>query len=98
MTIPVHRNTDARTCGATTVVSGQSTVYANGLLIAVNGDPNSHGDGNLIAGCNNVYIGGKLVVNHSPDGASADSLCPPLGGDHCGPNTAQGSPNVFIGD
>lgn len=98
MTIPVHRDTDSRTCGATTTVSNQSTVYANNLLIAVNGDPNSHGAGNLIAGCKEVYVEGKLVVNHTPDSSSADNLCPPLGGDHCGPDTAQGSPTVFVGD
>lgn len=26
---PIHRHSDGRVCGATTVVSGQSTVYAN---------------------------------------------------------------------
>ena len=45
----IHRNTDPRACGATTIVSGQSTVYANDKLISVNGDPNSHGGGALAA-------------------------------------------------
>lgn len=98
MTIQVHRNTDGRACGATTTVSGQSTVYANNLLISVDGDPNSHGSGALEAACNEVYCEGILVVNNTPDSAASDDLCEPLGGDHCGPSTAGGSPNVFVGD
>jgi len=94
----VHRHTDPRSCGATTVVENQTTVFANGLLIAVNGDPNSHGSGGLISGSNQVFIGGIAVVNNTPDGASADSLCPGSGGAHCSPVTAGGSSNVFVGD
>ena len=93
----VHRNNDPRVCGAVTVVSGQSTVFVNGELWAVNGDPNSHGDGALIAGSRRVFINGIAVVNHSPDGASADALCP-TGPPHCAPVTAGGSPNVNCGD
>ncbi len=94
MTIPIHRDTDPRVCGATTVVENQSTVYANGLLVAVDGDPNSHGAGNLIADCNNVFINGKEVVNHSPDDAVSDNAGhgPPV------TITAGGSSNVFVGD
>ena len=94
----IHRNTDPRVCGASTVVVGQSTVFANSLLVSVNGDPNTHGGGNLIAACKNVYINGIMVVNHSPDNASPDGLCPIIGGPHCAPATAGGSPNVFVGD
>ena len=43
MTIPVHRITDARVCGAVTEQAGNSDVFANNLLVAVDGDPNSHG-------------------------------------------------------
>tara|TARA_B100001778_G_scaffold52674_1_gene39824 strand:+ start:7045 stop:7338 length:294 start_codon:yes stop_codon:yes gene_type:complete len=93
-----HRDTDPRTCGATTIVEGQSTVFINSLLQSVNGDPNTHGAGNLIAACKNVFVGGILCVNHTPDNAAADNLCPPLGGAHCAPATAGGSPDVFIGD
>lgn len=92
----VHRNNDPRVCGAVTVVSGQSTVFVNGELWAVNGDPNSHGGGALIAGSRRVFINGIAAVNHSPDGASADALCPAP--PHCGPVTAGGSPNVNCGD
>jgi|TARA_S200002703_G_C3718150_1_gene220607 uncharacterized Zn-binding protein involved in type VI secretion len=96
MSIPIHRDTDSRVCGATTVVENQSSVFANGLLIATFGDPNSHGGGGLIAACNNVYIKGIIVCNHSPDSASADSICPIP--PHCNPATASGSSNVFVGD
>lgn len=94
----IHRNDDGRSCGATTVVSGQSTVYANSKLVSVDGDPNSHGGGALSAACKQVYINSKMVVNHSPDGAAADALCPTVGGAHCGPSTAAGSGDVFVGD
>ncbi len=95
MTIPVHRHSDVRVCGATTIATDHK-VFANKLLIAVNGDVNSHGDGALIAGSKNVYCGSILVVNHSPDGSAADALCPLA--PHCAPITAQGSENVFVGD
>ena len=94
----VHRHSDSRACGATTVVSGQSNVYANSLLISVNGDPNSHGGGALVAGSRRVYINSIAVVNHTPDGAAADNLCIPLGPPHCAPVTASGSPDVYVGD
>ena len=94
----VHRLTDLRICGAVTIVIGQSSVYANNLLIAVNGDPNSHGAGNLIAGSRNVFINNLAVVNNTPDLAIPDGLCIPIGGPHCAPITATGSPNVFVGD
>ncbi len=97
MTIAIHRHGDGRVCGATTVVSGQSTVFANDQLVSVNGDPNSHGNGNLSAGSNNVFINSLAVVNNSPDGASADSLCP-VPSIHCAPVTSSGSPDVFVGD
>ena len=37
------------------------------------------------------------VVHHAPDPAAPDALCPPLAGAHCGPDTAQGSPDVYTG-
>jgi hypothetical protein len=92
----VHRQTDLRVCGHTTIVQGQGTVYANNLLIAVDKDPDNAGGGNLIAACKNVYINGKMVVNNTPDHAEPDSECPV--DPHCDPYTAQGSPNVFVGD
>lgn len=96
MSIPVHRDTDNRICGAKTIVVGQTNVYANGLLIAVDKDPNSHSGGNLIAACNNVFINGKLVVNNTRDNAYPDGFCPET--PHCNPMTTQGSPDVYVGD
>ena len=90
----VHRHGDARVCGATTIVLGQGTVYANGLLVSVNGDINTHGAGALVAGSNNVFAEGKAVVNNTPDLAVIDSL------GH-GPQltkTAAGSSDVNVGD
>lgn len=93
----VHRDTDPRACGATTVSAQGKSVYVNGLLWSINGDPNSHGDGALAAGTNNVYIGGIAVCNNN-DSAAPDSLCVPLGGSHCAPNASGGSSNVYVGD
>lgn len=92
----VHRDSDSRSCGAATTVTGQTSVFANGLLIAVQGDPNSHGGGNLDASINpgTVFIEGKeLVVVGSS--AGADGYCPDPGGAHCSPSAASGSPDVF---
>lgn len=97
MTIAVHRDTDARICGHTTVVSGQSNVYANNLLISVDGDPNDAGGGELDAsGTKNVYINNKKIVNNTVDNAAPDSSCP--ASPHCNPHTDQGSPDVFVAD
>lgn len=89
-----HRDTDSRICGATTVVSGQSTVTVNGLLWAVEDDQDSHGGGGLIPTETTITIEGKPVIVNSPDSAKADLLCPidPI---HCNPKTNSGSGNVF---
>lgn len=88
----VHRHEDARACGATTVVSENTTVFANSKLIAINGNVNSHGAGALIAGSDNVFIGGVAVVNNTPDSAATDTL------GHSNTQTAAGSSNVNVGD
>lgn len=63
-------------------------------LWAVQGDPNTHGDGALIAtNPQTVFIWNIPIIVHSPDHAEADDDCPGFG--HCDPMTAQGSPNVF---
>ena len=92
----LHTNNHSRICGATTVVSGQSNVFAEGELVSVNGDNNSHGSGDLIAGSNREFVDGKAVVNNTPDAANADDLCPLP--PHCGPDTDQGCTTVFVGD
>lgn len=85
----IHRNGDSRSCGATTIVEGNSTVFANGKLIAVRNDPNSHGNGRLINTGTTVFIEGKPIIVHSPDPATPDNA------DHPNPMTASGSLNVF---
>lgn len=88
-----HLNGQARICGASTVVSGQSTVYVNGQLWAVENDPNSHGEGGLIPSGYGVFIEGKPIIVHAPDSAQPDLLCPLV--PHCDPATAAGSGDTF---
>lgn len=85
---PVHRNTDKRSCGASTIVRGNSTVFVNNLLCAVKGDPNTHGRGDLLATVNpgTVFVENKeLVVQGSS--ARPDTI-------HSNPRSADGSPDV----
>lgn len=82
----IHRDGDQRSCGATTRVIGQSTVYLNGKLVSVEGDICSHGGGALKADNNTSkwYINGKKVV-YNQSGASPDLL------GHINPKAASGS-------
>ena len=93
----VHRQGDSRICGATTVAQ-QNTVRANGRFISIQGDPNTHGGGSLKATdtVGKVRIGGIPVILIN-DPSSADSLCPTVGGPHCGPDASSASPNVRAG-
>ena len=84
-----HRNSDLRACGAQTIVQGQSTVTVNGKLWAVKGDPESHGNGELINTFTGVYIHGIPVIVNTPDPATVDDAT------HSNTQTAQGSPNVY---
>lgn len=78
----IHRHGDSRYCGATTIVSGQSKVYVEGKLVAVEDDQSSHGGAPLkpVYGAKNIYIGGKLVIcaagdeAKSPDSAKHPAL------------------------
>lgn len=70
-----HRDGDSRFCGAITNVTGQSSVFVNGILWAVEGDLDSHcNEGALIAsyGAKNVYIEGKNVICAVGDTADSD--------------------------
>jgi hypothetical protein len=89
----VHRDTDDRSCGASTNAANPN-VYTNNLLTAVDGNPNSHGGGGLIAANPNVYIGNKLTVIQGND-ANPDAICPIP--PHCNPAATSGSGNVYIG-
>lgn len=90
-----HRFDDLRACGATTIVTNQSTVYVNGKLWAVKGDPNTHGAGGLINTGTTVFINGINVIVNTVDHAHPDGVCPVAGGAHCDPFTASASDNVF---
>ena len=81
-----HRNGDSRACGAATVVGGQDFVKVDGELWSVDGDPNDHGGGALSTSHSWLTIADKGIIVVG-DSASADSLCIPLGGDHCGPSS-----------
>ena len=96
MSIAVHRNSDSRSCGASTNVQGQANVFVNGKLASVLGDPNTHGGGNLKASNNDgtVFING-ILVNLLGSDAAGDRLCPIPGGEHCNPKASQASPDVF---
>lgn len=92
----VHRQDDSRVCSATTVVTGQSTVFAGGKLISVVGDPDSHGMGEFVDNGRTVFIGGKRIIAVG-DNASADDLCIPLGPPHCNPKSSTGILTLVIG-
>lgn len=100
-----HRVGDLRTCGALTgtVPAGggipvglQSFVLVNGKPWAVNGDLDSHGGGALIASFAPTITINGLPVIVVGDGASADALCPTLGGAHCFPAAATGSSLINV--
>ncbi len=88
-----HRNSDSRFCGASTTVTNQSTVFVNGRLWAVEGDKNTHGNGDLISvyGARNVYIEGKRVIVSVGDEADPDLAEHPTGPT----NPSSSSGNVF---
>lgn len=92
----LHRNDDARTCGALTVVTNQTTFFAANELVAVVGDNNSHGGGAFTNNSRTFYIGGKKVIGVT-DPAAPDNLCPDPGGQHCTPNAATGLSTFHIG-
>jgi uncharacterized Zn-binding protein involved in type VI secretion len=90
----IHRHDDSRACGATTIVTGQSTVFAENRLISVEGDGNSDGGGALSASGNTVFINGMPVIVLG-DSASPDALCPILFGAHCAPSATSASLTLF---
>jgi uncharacterized Zn-binding protein involved in type VI secretion len=92
----VHRNNDARACGAKTKSQGQKTVYIGGERVAVKGDPNTHGKGNLKASINpgTVFINGLPMVVVGSD-AEPDDYCPISGAPHCNPKATGGASDVF---
>jgi uncharacterized Zn-binding protein involved in type VI secretion len=94
----VHIHGHLRACGATTVVTGQSSVYVNNELWAVVGDRNTHGGGPLINTTGDaVFIENKNIIVNGPDKTTGDCASPK----HLAPSenqTAQGSGDTFCYD
>ena len=91
-----HRETDLRACNAGTIAVGNGSVYANDLLVSVEGDPNTDGGGSLIGINHGVYAEDLLCIVvgcHS----EPDSLCPSVGDPHCDPYAVTGSADVHCG-
>ena len=65
-------------------------------LVAVKNDPNTHGGGGLIPANPRTVFAEGINVIEDRDPANPDSLCPPVGGPHCAPSTADGSSTVFV--
>lgn len=90
MTKPVHRLGDSNDAGAAITEVAQGTVFANNILVAIDGSAVAgHGLGEHASpvtanGSATVFIGG-IPVNRQGD---ADS---------CGHSRAEGSPDVFTG-
>lgn len=86
----VHRDKDARVCGAKTVTTA-TTVYIEGQLVALDDDPNTHGDGNIIAtGYTNVYMESKKVAVKG-DNAKGDNAT------HSNPYCTGSASNTYVG-
>lgn len=83
-----------------TQVTGQSSVFINNALAAVEGDKNDHGNGgDLIQhyGQGNIFIEGKKLIVAMGDRAMPDNLGT-LRHPFAPTDPAQGSPNVFAYD
>lgn len=86
-----------RFCGALTQVTGQSSVFMNNVLAAVEGDTDTHNDGgDLVAqyGPGNIFIEGKRMIVAMGDMALPDSVGTLLH-PFCPTGPAQGSSNIF---
>jgi uncharacterized Zn-binding protein involved in type VI secretion len=87
----IHRNGDARACGASTIATNQSSVYINGQLVAVENDQNSHGGGGLISISNKgVYAETKKII------IVGDTAQTPDISNHNNTQPVSGSANVFL--
>jgi uncharacterized Zn-binding protein involved in type VI secretion len=91
----IHRDGDKRACGATTEATS-TDVRVNGKFVAVDGDPNSHKGGALIANSTvgSVRVNSKAVIVVD-DNAKPDAKCP--GAFHCNPKAVGHSGDVRAG-
>ena len=90
-----HRNTDSRSCGAQTTVIGQTTVFVNNLLWAVEFDLDTHCDpkGPLKPKVRTIFIENKNIIVVGDD-FHANDFEPPLCIVPHSPNPSQGSPDT----
>ena len=65
-------------------------------LWAVEGDPNTHGAGTLIASNPQTVFINNIPVIEVQDNSNPDNLCPPVGEPHCNPYSTSGSGDVFV--
>ncbi len=96
----VHRENDMRSDStrSKTVVKGQSTVYVNGRLWAVEDDEESDGFGHLVSKSpGTILINNKKAIVEQLDDAKPDAICGRLGADpeHCHPHPNEGSTDVI---
>lgn len=95
----VHRHTDLRECGATTIVVGQSTVFVNNLLWAVDRDIDTHclaGPLKPVTAPKNVYIENKLAICAPGDSFYSPDYQPPLCQPPHNPPPVGGSPDTYV--
>lgn len=83
MTKPVHRLGDYNECGGEITEVSQGTVYANELLVSI--------DGSKVEGDETANGSQSVFINGIPVNREGDS-------DESGCTRAEGSPNVFVGD
>lgn len=71
-----YLDTFLRFCGATNIVTGQSSFYINGLKASVEGDKNSHNNlGDLVSQSpGTIFIEGKKMIAAVIDGAQPDQI------------------------
>lgn len=65
-------------------------------LVSVQGNPNTHGGGNLQADNPQTVNVKNIPVIELVDPAAPDNLCAPIGGAHCNPESSSASANVFV--
>lgn len=96
MPFGAHIHGHLRACGATTVVTNQSTVFVNDQLWAVVGDRNTHSLGGPLTNTtgSTIFVENKNVIVHGPDKTTGACISPI----HLPPDTnqtAQGSGDTF---
>lgn len=89
----VQRVGDANNAGGTITTTPQTTVYANGLLVSVNGATvSSHAPNtglHLVANCRTSAGSGNVFINNIPVTVTNAQ-------DNCSHVRSGGSPNVFV--